>query len=138
MTAKSTRRMVDPATGSQRLAIARGFRRGAQDLHDGFRPGDTGNAVISLCVNAAIAYADALCVKFGGFISKDQHDVAPRALREAMKQRLPKSQETALKTILNEKSASQYSTRQFTQAEATAILVRLKAFGDWAEAEMMT
>lgn len=133
MTRKGASRSVDPALASARLEIARAFRQAAQDTADLARDGTPANPIVSQIVTAAVAYADALTAKHAGIVNQKDHGAVVKTLRDVLGQRLPKAQETNIRTILQEKDESQYGFRIMGIAEAQRLLARLDAFAAWVE-----
>jgi hypothetical protein len=116
--------------------MAKAFLKAAQDEATLAEDGDIGNPILSQVVHAAIAYTDALTVKFGSRINRHDHNAAVKVLRDALGDRLPDVQERRLRRILGEKDAAQYGARMKRKAEAVKFLVELEEFARWAEVEL--
>jgi hypothetical protein len=99
-------------------------------------PGDIGNPAMSQIVNAAIAYADALTVRFAGKVNRADHAAVVKVLRDALGNRLPDTQANRLRGILDHKDEAQYGVRAKSLSDALALLERLEKFAAWAELEL--
>jgi hypothetical protein len=91
---------------------------------------------MSQIVTAAIAFTGALTAKYTRDVNQQDHAAAAKALRAALGNRLPKSQENRLARILGAKDEVQYGTRLKTKADAEKMLAELDEFARWAEAEL--
>jgi hypothetical protein len=136
MTRRGPSKRADKEFGHGRLALAKAFRIAAQNGAQLAETTDPGNPIMSLVVNAAIAYTDALTAHTKGFVNQQDHTAAINALRDALGGRLPKEQETRLGRILREKDSAQYSNRLRRMGDAMTLLRDLEKFAKWAENEL--
>jgi hypothetical protein len=127
---------VDSGDWEGRLRNARDFKRDAEDLIQVRDDDENANGAITLIVNAAIAYADALTGKFGGFFNQQDHNAVRAAVERALGQRADASQVTRLTRILRQKDPAAYGPRRSTMEEARDLLEQLNRFGVWVEQEM--
>jgi hypothetical protein len=129
-------RPVEPGDAGGRLRNARDFKRDAEELIALRDDDDNANGVITLIVNAAIAYADALTGKYVGFVNQQDHKTVTTGLIRALGQRADKSQLKRLSTILGQKDASSYGPRRSPRQKAQDLLDQLDRFAFWVEEEM--
>lgn len=129
-------RAVEPGDADGRLRNARDFKRDAEELIALRDDDDNANGVITLIVNAAIAYADALTGKYGGFVNQQDHRTVSTGLIKALGQRADKSQLKRLSTIIGQKDASSYGPRRTPRQKAHNLLEQLERFANWVEEEM--
>jgi hypothetical protein len=127
---------VDEGEPDGRLRNARDFRRDAEELIALREDGDNANGVITFIVNAAIAYADALTGKYGGFVNQQDHKNVSTGLTRALGQRAEKGQLKRLAAILGHKDASSYGPRRSPRQKAQDLLEQLDKFAAWVEMEM--
>jgi hypothetical protein len=118
-----------------RLDNARAFAAAARNAVALADPGDNANPILAHIVNAAIAYTDALTVRYGGRINQQDHAAARRALRAVLGNRLPKAQDRQLARILERKDEAQYGSRRGSLSDAKRLLQELEDFASWAESE---
>ena len=135
MVRRGRRKAVDATQAARYLRVARALRRSGEDLSALAEESDRyGNAIAIVAIHAAIAYADALSVAYGGFKSAEgDHERAVDALQDALGARVDAGQVKALLAILKRKDAVSYQGVYFTTAEAAALVERLRGFADWAE-----
>lgn len=119
-----------------RLDAGKSFRKAAQDLLDLAEESSAGNPIIAQAVLAAIAYGDAITVKFGQFQNTAVHAALPRAIRSVLGSRFPQAQSTRLTRLLGLKDESQYGHRMASVREARDVMEQLDRFADWAEKEL--
>ena len=119
-----------------RLRNARDFKRDAEDLLQMRDDDENANGAITLIVNAAIAFADALTGKYGGFVNQQDHTGLRAAVERALGQRAEASQVNRLVRILKHKDPSAYGARRSTVDEARELLEQLDRFSSWVELEM--
>ena len=136
MTRNPPRKPVPAGHSDARLGVARDYHKAARSLLAVADPGDNGSPVISQIVLAVIAYVDALTARSNGTVSQQDHAAAVKALRDALGNRLPKAQETRVRTILGLKDEVQYDGRRSTLEDARKRLEELQAFATWAETEL--
>ena len=116
-----------------RLANARAFLQAAGELLTLAEEGSNGNPIMSQAINAAIAYADALTIRFAGVHNTGAHQDAPRALRQALGERADAAQLQRLVRIIARKDAAQYGHRRATMEEARQLVEQCERFAAWAE-----
>jgi hypothetical protein len=119
-----------------RLRNARDFKRDARDLLDLREDDENANGAITLIVNAAIAYADALTGKFGGFFNQQDHANVDAAVKRALSARADPDQVKRLSYILGQKDPASYGPRRTPKQKADQLLEQLERFSFWVEAEM--
>ena len=84
-------------------------------------------------VAAAIAYADAVTAQTKGIVNKQDHQAAPRLLRDALGNRLPDRQDKFFRKLLGRKDEVNYGARSTTLDEAALLMGELDEFAVWAE-----
>lgn len=131
-------RKKDAAYVSERLRIARGYLKSAQDSLGWAEAGDIGNPFISHSILCAIAYCDALTAFRLGEINQGDHQSVIKLLRAAVGRELPDKQLAHLRALLEEKDEVQYGARAKTLEDARRALERLQSFADWAENALRT
>lgn len=87
MTHHGPRKQVDAGHASARLLQAREFHESARSLVT-LGQSQSYNSAVTLMVTAVVAYADAITAKARGVVNKQDHQNAPRLLREALGNRL--------------------------------------------------
>ncbi|MBI5334755.1 MAG: hypothetical protein HZB72_09265 [Burkholderiales bacterium] len=132
MSGQGPRKAVDPGHAPARLVQAREFHESARSLVT-LAQNTSYNGAITLMVTAAIAYADALTATLKGVVNKQDHQNAPRLLREALGNRLPERQERFLRKLLGRKDEVNYGARSTTLDEAQRLIAELDEFAAWAE-----
>lgn len=137
MTRQAPRKKVPPDFWESRRRAGRDFLKAAQDGLAIADPGDSGAPVMSNVILAAIAYADALTAKRANVINSEDHNAAPRLLRDVLKQALPPSKEKRFVDTLKNKSVIQYGAKSFSQAEAEKFLLHFENFATWAEEQLL-
>ena len=81
-----------------RLWNARDFKRDAENLIELRDDDENANGVITHVVNAAIAYADALTAKYGGYFNQQDHRAVRAAVERALGDRAdPPQVKTSIK-----------------------------------------
>ncbi|MBY5585833.1 hypothetical protein HFO52_35810 [Rhizobium leguminosarum] len=118
------------------MIIARGFLESAELQISSAQAGTLGNPIAATVVNAAIAYTDALTATFADKINQNDHAAVIKTLRDALGNRLPKSQETRLNRILGNKDLAQYGGRFMLLSDAESLFEQLKEYAEWVENEM--
>ena len=91
------------------------------------------NGAITLMVTAAIAYGDAVTAKAKGVVNKQDHQRAPKRLREVLGNRLPDKQEKFFRKLIGRKDEVNYGARSTTLEEAQRLLAELDEFAAWVE-----
>ncbi|MHA7872790.1 MAG: hypothetical protein ACX939_10605 [Hyphococcus sp.] len=133
MTRTGSSKAAEPADANLRLQKARAFRQAACDGYELLDEGAIADPVVSNIVLSAIAYADALTVKYAGKINKQDHSAAPKLLRSALGNALPREQETRFRRILGQKDEAQYGTRSKRRDETELLLKDLERFAEFTE-----
>ncbi|WP_246799072.1 hypothetical protein [Rhizobium leguminosarum] len=136
MTRSGPSKPSDARHGANRLIIARGFLESAKLQIGSAQAGTLGNPIAATVVNAAIAYTDALTATFANKINQNDHAAVIKTLRDALGNRLPKSQETRLTRILGNKDLAQYGGRFMLLSDAESLFEQLKEYAEWVENEM--
>lgn len=132
MTSHSPRKVVEATHSSARLLQAREFHESARSLVT-LGQNTSYNGAITLMVTAAIAYSDAITAKIKGVVNKQDHQSAPKLLREALRNRLPDKQEKFFRKLLSRKDEVNYGARSTTLDEAQSLMGELDEFAVWAE-----
>lgn len=135
MTNQGPRRAVEHGYWTGRLMAAREFQFSATSLIE-LEGTSSYNGAVTLIINAAIAYADALTAKRKGVVNKQDHQTAPRLLREVCGNELPDKHEKFFKKLLARKDEVSYGARSTPLDEARRLLQELADFGAWAEGEL--
>ena len=91
----------------------------------------------ALLILAAIAYADALTAKRANVVNAEDHNAAPRLLRDVLKQVLPETHEKRFIDTLRNKSVILYGARTFSRTEAEKFLPNFEPFARWAEEQLL-
>lgn len=93
-----------------------------------------GNAIAIVAIHAAIAYADALSIRFGGFKSiEGDHVRAVDALKEALGDRADATAIRRLQRVLAQKDQVSYQGTHYTVADAKRLTAQAQEFATWAE-----
>jgi hypothetical protein len=137
MTKQAPRRKVEPDFWNSRRRFARDFLKAAQDGFALLDAGENGAPVMSNVIVAAIAYGDALTAKRANVINSEDHNAAPKLLRDVLKQGLPGAQEKRFSDTLRNKSVIQYGAKSYTRAEAEKFLAAFEKFAAWAEEQLL-
>ncbi|MBV9774360.1 MAG: hypothetical protein JO040_10445 [Gemmatimonadetes bacterium] len=124
---------ADPGDWEGRLRNARDFKRDAEELNDLRDDDENANGVITLIVNAAIAYADALTGKYGGFFNQQDHKTVSSAVERALGLRADPAQLKRLSAIISQKDPSSYGVRRSRKETSAELLKQLERFSDWVE-----
>lgn len=119
-----------------RLERARSFQHSAEVLLALSEGNEHAATVLSNVAMAAIAYGDALTLKFRGTQNTRDHRTLPREVRTALGKQANESQLKRLADLINLKSEAQYSHRPLSKAEAEQGLEKLKRFAEWAESRL--
>jgi hypothetical protein len=92
------------------------------------------SGLVVLGIHSAIAFSDALCVRFGGRKSTSaDHAEAVKLLRATLGARLPAEMEKLLGRVLSEKDRFEYQGYVATMREAETLFSKAERFGAWAE-----
>lgn len=132
MTGQGSRKSVGEEHWTGRLHQARGFRESAHSLVT-LEDTSTYNPAITLMVDCAIAYADAITAKRKSVVNTKDHGSAPRLLREVLGNNLPDRQEKFYRRLLGRKDEVNYGARSAPLDEARRLLSELDDFAEWAE-----
>ena len=132
MTNKGPRRTAADGEWSGRLTQAREFHESARSLVT-LAASASYNAAITLMVTASIGYADAITAKLKGVVNKQDHQAAPRLLREVLGNSLPDKHERFFRRLLGRKDEVNYGARSTAHDEAERLLAELDEFAAWAE-----
>jgi hypothetical protein len=130
--AKGSYRNVDPAEAAGRFDRARHLLRQAKELAALASGDQDAVGIMDLCVNAAIAFADALTIRYAGMQNNQNHQAAPHTLEIALGKKADSHQVTRFKRLLHRKGAIQYDHRPMRLDEAIDYLQQTERFGDWA------
>ena len=132
MTRRSPRKQVDALYWQARLRAADEFLGAAQQALVLAEPGRNCNPIVSQIALAAIAYGDSLTAKRAQVINQQDHAVAPRLLRDVLRNNLPEAQERRYRRILGYKDEVQYGTKAVSKELASKLLEDLEEFARWA------
>ncbi|HSI60303.1 MAG TPA: hypothetical protein VLA16_22285 [Ideonella sp.] len=132
MTNQGPRKTVNDDHSAAWLLQAREFHESARNLVT-LAQSKSYNGAITLMVTAAIAYADAVTAEVKGVVNKQDHQNAPRLLREVLGNRLPDKQENFYRRLLGRKDEVNYGARSTTLGEAERLMAELDEFAAWAE-----
>lgn len=132
MTSKGPRSAATDGEWSGRLTQAREFHESARSLVT-LAESKSYNGAITLMIAAAIGYADAVTAKLGGVVNKQDHQAAPRLLREVPGNSLPDKHEKYFRRLLGRKDEVNYGARSATREEAERLIAELDEFAAWAE-----
>lgn len=135
MTGQGPRKVVDGGHTPARLLQAREFHESARNLVT-LAQSKSYNGAVTLMVTAAIAYGDAITAKAKGVVNKQDHQSAPRLLREVMGNRLPDKQEKFFRKLLGRKDEVSYGARSTALDDAQRLLGELDEFAAWAEGKL--
>jgi hypothetical protein len=135
MIRRGRRPAVDPAASVKYQRVGASLMKGARDLEALAAEGDSyGNAIAVIAIHAAIAYTDALSVRFGGFKSAEgDHVRVVDALKEALGKRADETAIRHLRRVLAEKDQVAYQGEYYTIADARRLTAATEKFATWAE-----
>lgn len=124
----------DPSRATKYLSIGRSLFRNTQEL-DAISESRYGNGLAIIAIHAAIAYTDALTIRFRGIKSSDgDHARAADVLAHALGQRRGhEAQVNRLRRILQAKSDASYSGQYYTLEDGRRIVRETAEFVRWAE-----
>jgi hypothetical protein len=92
------------------------------------------SGLVILSIHAAIAFADALCVRFGAKKSTSpDHEATVQLLRSVLGARLPKESAQLLARIVSDKDRFEYQGYVASLREAEAMFSKAERFASWAE-----
>jgi len=127
---------VDRAVWKGRARNARDFLATARNELELAEEGANGNPIMSLIVLSAIAFADALTIKYGGIQNTQDHAAIVKTMKHAMGNRVDRGQLKRLGQIVAKKPVAQYDFRASTIEEAGSLFEQLIRFSEWAEVEL--
>jgi hypothetical protein len=99
--------------------------------------GDDARLAVQGAILAAIAFGDALTIKAAGIRNATDHQRLVEALRHALGDRFPATEQIRVTRLLRLKDDSAYGHRPLTLADATAALEKAEVFARWAEDELL-
>lgn len=111
----------------------RAFLASAAALRDLADQASNGNPIMSSAINAAIAFADALTIRYSGTQNAGEHRNVTLALQRALGDRADATQVQRLGRIIGRKDATQYGHRPATLDEARHLVEQCERFAEWAE-----
>ena len=138
MTRRGPERAVDERFWAGRLDNARTFQRAAEALSDLAAEGENVNPIVALIVLAAVRYGDAITARVRGVVDRQDHQALPRAVRDALGNRMPEAELGRLRRILAEKDAADYGARHGNLAPPRAPLADLQRFAQLVEQSLPT
>lgn len=133
MTRRGRSKKVDASEAIGRLSKAKSFHQRARQIVDLTPEDSDASAACSLIAHAAIAYTDALTIRYLGEKNQD-HGAMIKLLCEAVS--VPAEQERRLRRIIDKKDDAEYGSRSQRRVEAEKLLADLDKFARWAEATM--
>jgi hypothetical protein len=134
MTRETKRIRVNKTQFSQYKRNADGFFEGAVNEKDF----SNWNASGVLIIHAAIAYADAVTIKFGGVRSKgEDHQDVVRLLDSLLPQsEAKKSALNQLEKLIAHKTSVSYSGEAYDNKDIEKLFKHLERFKNWAEKQI--
>ncbi|MFC1539853.1 hypothetical protein ACFL41_00015 [Gemmatimonadota bacterium] len=119
-----------------RFDLGRAFLLSADETLARAVDGQIGDPIMSNALLAAIAYADALTIKFGGILNQQDHARLIAALQSALGNRASKEQLNRLGRLLKMKNQIQYDHTVCTIQDAREYVGQVRRFASWAETEL--
>ena len=135
MMRRTSTKQVESSQAGNYLEKARGFRADAQSAFELSQDFST-NGLAVMCVHAAIAYADALCIRAAGVKSTSgDHTDSAVLLQDSVRIRSAEDKLALkdLRAILQQKDEVSYTAKLVRREEAKRMLERLASFAQWAE-----
>lgn len=131
MTRKNVRKEVDKTKSLDHLKVAESFAGGAEVAKDF----EYWNAAGILIVHAAIAYADAMCIKYGGVKSQgEDHNQVVALLREILSVNDEnKKAFIQLEKIIAHKTSVSYSGDVYDEKDVENLWKNFERFKRWVE-----
>jgi hypothetical protein len=129
-------RRVERDTWKIRLQNARDFMQSARESMQLADEGSSGDPIMSQACLAAIAYADALTIRYGGIKNAGDHGKIVAVVKQAMGNRADQGMLQLLARILSRKNQIQYAAHVSSHAEAQRYLEQVSKFREWAEAQL--
>ncbi len=115
---------------------ARAFLKASRDLLDMAEATSIGNPIITQAIDSAVAFADAVSIKFGGIQNAVDHRNLSKTLKTAIGARFPREQDHRLGKLLNWKDDAHYGHRAASVLEARSVVQQAERFAEWGEAEL--
>lgn len=81
---------------------------------------------------------NARTLRVRGVVNRKDHEALPRAVREALGNRVPEPELARLRRILAEKDAADYGARSGNLEPARALMADLQRFARWVEQVLPT
>jgi len=78
-----------------------------------------------------------MTAKRANVVNSEDHNAAPRLLRDVLKQSLPAPKEKRFAHTLKNKSVIQYGAKTFSRVEAEKFLLNFENFAAWAEEQLL-
>jgi len=119
-----------------RFDLGRAFLLSANEALERAEDDQIGDPIMSNALLAAIAYADALTIKFGGILNQQDHARLLAALQSALGNRASKEQLNRLGRLLKMKNQIQYDHTVCTIQDAREYVSQVQRFASWAESEL--
>ena len=132
MTNQGPRRIAADGVWTGRRTQAREFHESARSLVT-LAQSRSYNGAITLMVSASIGYADAITAMRKGVVNQQDHQAAPRLLREVPGNALPDSHDKFFRRLLGRKDEVNYGARSTSLDEAARLLAELDDYAAWAE-----
>ncbi|MBC7541155.1 MAG: hypothetical protein H7338_00340 [Candidatus Sericytochromatia bacterium] len=123
---------VGPTDWQGRLTKAQRYRRSAEKLAYFDDGEDDADGIMITVIQSAIAYGDALTMKFKQKKGQD-HQSQARLIKEALGREASADQVKRFGDILSSKSESAYGHRLIRLVDALAAVEQLKRVAMWAE-----
>lgn len=135
MANKGRRTRVDSSHAPKYQRVGSALLRSADDLLEIADGRATyGNAVAIITIHAAIAYADALTIGYGGVKSGEgDHARVVDVVRDVLGSRADEGALRSLLRLVQRKDAVSYQGEYYTVDEARALVERGREFAAWAE-----
>lgn len=131
MVKKTTRKSIDRSASKNYRIVAENFYNGAEIAMEY----EYWNAAGVLIVHAAIAYSDAICIKYGGVKSQseDHHRIVSLIKELIVESKEKKSALNQLERIIEHKTAVSYSGEIYDKKDIDMLWKYLERFKVWAE-----
>jgi hypothetical protein len=131
MVKKTTRKSVDKSAARNYRIVAESFYNGAEVAKEY----EYWNAAGVLLVHSAIAYSDAICIKYGGTKSQseDHHQVVSLVKEMVAESKEKKSALNHLERIIEHKTAVSYSGDIYEKKDIDLLWKYIDRFKSWAE-----
>ena len=131
MARKNVRKEVDKTKSLDHLKVAESFAGGAEVAKDF----EYWNAAGILIVHAAVAYADAMCIKYGGVKSQgEDHNQVVALLREILSVNDEnKKAFIQLEKIIAHKTSVSYSGDVYDEKDVENLWKNFERFKRWVE-----